>query len=63
MCAKPLVVPGSSTMAQMKGIDVLGKNMRGNKFHVYVGGRYSEKISHLSTKLAKSSSNVCVLSH
>ena len=63
VCSESLVNPGWSTVAKMKGIDVLGKNMCGGKFCIYVGVRYLKKISHLLTKLAKSSSIASVLCH
>ena len=49
----PLCDLRSTTLAQMKGINVLSKNLRGNNFLVRVGGRYLKKTSPILTKLAK----------
>ena len=49
----PLCDLRTTTLAQMKGINVLSKNLRGNNFLVRVGGRYLKKTSPILTKLAK----------
>ena len=49
----PLCELRRSTLAQMKGINVLSKNLCGNNFLVRVGGRYLKKTSPILTKLAK----------
>ena len=53
MTSGPLCDLRSSTLAQMKGINVLSKNLRGKIFLVRVGGRYLKKTSPILTKLAK----------
>ena len=49
----PLCDLRSSTLAQMKGINVLSNNLRGDNFIVRVRGRYLKKTSPILTKLAK----------
>ena len=51
--SRPLLDLRRSTVAQMKGINVLSKNLRGNNVLVRVGGRYLKKTSPILTKLAR----------
>ena len=51
--SRPLLDLRRSTVAQMKGINVVSKNLRGNNFLVRVGVIYLKKISPIFTKLAK----------
>ena len=51
--SRPLLDLRRSTVAQMKGINVVSKNLRGKFFLVRVGGRYLKKTSPILTKLAK----------
>ena len=53
VCSRPLLDLRNSNVAQMKGINVRSKNLRGKKFLVRVGGRYLKKTSPILTKLAK----------
>ena len=49
----PLCDLRSTTLAQMKGINVLSNNLRGKFFLIRVRGRYLKKTSPILTKLAK----------